>query len=60
VAESKKSETKAEPKVELADGSASHDPVVHQLMAHRYTATQNGDDEAYALYTAQLNELGYK
>lgn len=58
----KKSETKveAEPSVVLADGSASHDPVVHQLMANRYTATQNGDAEAYAAYTAELAKLGYK
>lgn len=53
-------ETKPAPAGELADGSASGDPAVHQLMANRYIASMNQDDEAYANYTAQLAELGFK
>lgn len=54
---------KAEAKVsaaELLDGAASGRPEVHQLMANRYIASMNGDEQAYVDYTVQLAELGYK
>ncbi len=55
--ETKKSEPAKPP---LADGAASGDPAVHQLLAERNTAVMNGDEKAAEAVTAQLAELGYK
>jgi hypothetical protein len=39
--------------------SESGDPAVHQLISDRYTAEQNGDDDAAAAADAALAALGF-
>jgi hypothetical protein len=59
MADAKKPEPKTVPPA-LADGAASTDPAVHQLLAHRQIAAMNGDKDAADAATARLAELGYK
>ena len=55
----KKKAAKQSRPVVLRPPGESSDPAVHQLMAERYTATQNGNKADEAATTKKLNELGY-
>lgn len=45
---------------DLADGAASTDAAVHQLLANRYIASLNSDEEAAQAATDELAKLGYR
>lgn len=50
---------KAAPAAELAKAGHSSDPAVHQLMANRWTAEQNGDTAGVAAADKALAALGF-
>ena len=49
----------APPPLVLGSAAESGDPAVHQVLAERETAISNGDEDAAAVLTRRLAELGF-